>query len=230
MIIAERKPLTEVLSMLDGSRSIVVLGCRSCTAICLAGGEKEAKEVAEALSLHSELKDKGWEVTAVTVERACEKEFLEPLAGFSGTVVSVACGVGAQVVQGTCPDARVVPGVNTSNMGAPEGMGVFMEKCAGCGDCILHLTAGICPIARCAKSLLNGPCGGSQNGRCEVSPDTPCAWEQIVRALERQGRTDLLEANIPPRDWRSSRSGGPRRIVNVEAAPGEAQTEWRGEE
>jgi hypothetical protein len=230
MIIAERKPLIEVLGMLEGSQKIKVLGCRSCTAICLAGGEKEAKELTEALSLHSELKGKGWNVTSVTVERACEKEMLSSLEGFEGTVVSMACGVGAQTVQELLPEVRVLPGVNTSNMGAPEGMGVFVERCAGCGDCVLHLTAGICPISRCAKSLLNGPCGGSQNGRCEVSPDTPCAWDQIVRALEKQGRTDLLETNIPPKDWRPSRSGGPRRIVNQEAAPGEAQRAWRGEE
>ncbi len=227
MIIAERKPLPEVLGMLDGSNEILVLGCRSCTAICLAGGEKESKAMCEALALHSELKGKGWKVDTLTVERACEREFLDSLVGFSGTVVSMACGVGAQVVQDICPDARTVPGVDTSNMGAPEGMGVFMERCAGCGDCILHLTAGICPIARCAKSLLNGPCGGSQNGRCEVSPDLPCAWDQIVRALERQDRTELLAVNIPPRDWRPSRNGGPRRIVNPEAATGEAQRAWR---
>lgn len=227
MIIAERKPLPEVLGMLDGSNEILVLGCRSCTAICLAGGEKESKAMCEALALHSELKGKGWKVDTLTVERACEREFLDSLVGFSGTVVSMACGVGAQVVQDICPDARTVPGVDTSNMGAPEGMGVFMERCAGCGDCILHLTAGICPIARCAKSLLNGPCGGSQNGRCEVSPDLPCAWDQIVRALERQDRTELLAVNIPPRDWRPSRNGGPRRIVNAEAAAGEAQRAWR---
>jgi hypothetical protein len=152
---------------------------------------------------------------------------LSPLESVHGTVISMACGVGAQTVQEIYPELRVLPGVNTSNMGAPEGMGVFVERCAGCGDCVLHLTAGICPIARCAKSLLNGPCGGSQNGRCEVSPDTPCAWDQIVKALERQGRTDLLENNIPPKDWRPSRSGGPRRIINPEAVPGEAQRSWR---
>ncbi|NLX47704.1 MAG: hypothetical protein GXY70_06015 [Euryarchaeota archaeon] len=227
MIIAEKKPLPEVLGMLEGSSEVLVLGCRSCTAICLVGGEREAMETCEALALHSEIKDKGWKVRSLTVERACEREFLTPLNGFKGTVVSMACGVGAQVVQEHCPDARVVPGVNTSNMGAPEGTGTFVERCAGCGDCILHLTAGICPIARCAKSLLNGPCGGSQNGRCEVSPDTPCAWDQIVKALERQGRLDLLDANIPPRDWRPSRNGGPRRIVNAEASPGDAQRRWR---
>ena len=227
MIIAERKPLTEVIDMLDGAQQVTVLGCRSCTAICLAGGEKEAKEMAEALSLHSELKAKGWDVSALTVERACEKEFLAPLEGRKGTVVSMACGVGAQVAQAMFPSLNVVPGVNTSNMGAPESLGVFVEKCAGCGDCIIHLTAGICPIARCAKSLLNGPCGGSQNGKCEVSPDTPCAWDQIVKAQLERGRADLLQVIIPPKDWRSSRNGGPRRIVNQEAVPGERQKAWR---
>ena len=227
MIIIERKPLAEVLEMLEGATDVIVLGCRSCAAVSLAGGEKEAKEMAEALSLHSELKGKGWKVTAITVERACEKELLSPLSGTTATVVSMACGVGAQVLQALSPEARVLPGVNTVSMGAPEGVGVFMEKCAGCGDCTLHLTAGICPIARCAKNLLNGPCGGSQNGKCEVSPDTPCAWDQIVRSLESQGRLDLLDVVIPPKDWRSSRHGGPRRTINQEALPGEAQRAWR---
>jgi ferredoxin len=229
MIIAERKPLNEVLGMLEGAQDIVVLGCRSCTAICLAGGEREAKEVSEALSLHSELEGKGWNVSAITVERACEREFLSPLENFKGSLVSMACGVGAQVAQEFTAEVRVIPGVNTSSMGAPEGMGVFVERCAGCGDCVLHLTAGICPIARCAKNLLNGPCGGSQNGKCEVSPETPCAWDQIVRSLERQGRSGDLEINIPPKDWRPSRNGGPRRTVNAEALPGEEQRKWREE-
>jgi hypothetical protein len=99
-------------------------------------------------------------------------------------------------------------------MGAPEEPGVYVERCAGCGDCVLHLTGGICPIARCSKSLLNGPCGGSQNGKCEVSSETPCGWEEIYRSLERLGRLDLLEESIPPRNWLPSRSGGPRRIVH----------------
>lgn len=229
MIIAERKPLSEVLGMLEGSSEILVLGCRSCTAICLVGGEREARAMCEALSLRSEIRGGGWKVEALTVERACEKEFLTPLAGFKGTVVSMACGVGAQVVQELLPEARVVPGVNTSNMGAPEGRGAFVERCVGCGDCVLHLTAGICPLARCAKNLLNGPCGGSRNGRCEVSPETPCAWDQIIKALERQGRDDLLRTNVPPKDWRPSRHGGPRRTIDPESYPGQVERLWRGE-
>ncbi len=105
-------------------------------------------------------------------------------------------------------------------MGAPEEMGVFMEKCGGCGDCVLHLTGGICPMARCAKSLMNGPCGGSQNGKCEISAETPCAWDQIYHSLERLGRLDLMETPLPPKDWRPSRSGGPRKIVRKEYGHG----------
>ncbi len=95
-----------------------------------------------------------------------------------------------------------------------------VEKCGGCGDCVLHLTGGVCPIARCAKSLLNGPCGGSQDGRCEVDRETPCGWEQIYQSLGRLGRLDLLEVNIPPRSWLPSRSGGPRRTVRPSVAKG----------
>ncbi len=132
-------------------------------------------------------------------------------------IVSLACGVGAQVIHEVYPDAFVVPGVNTVSMGAPEERGVYREKCAGCGDCVLHLTGGVCPVARCSKSLMNGPCGGSQNGKCEIDPDTPCGWDLIYRSLKQQGRLDLMEAVIPPKNWKPSRSGGPRRTVRKEA-------------
>jgi hypothetical protein len=208
-----------------------VAGCRSCVAICLAGGEKEVGVVAESLRLYSDLNGKEWRVDEVTVERQCEKEFvLDLIERTKGkdAVLSLACGVGAQSVQSLYPGIRVLPGLNTSNMGAPEEQGVFVEKCGGCGDCVLHLTGGICPIVRCAKSLLNGPCGGSQNGKCEISPDVPCAWDQIYHSLERLGRLDLLEELIPPKNWLPSRSGGPRKIVRPEAVLTPVEKELRG--
>jgi hypothetical protein len=142
---------------------------------------------------------------------------------------SIACGVGAQTIQAMYPKVRALPGLNTSNMGAPVEPGIFMEKCGGCGDCVIHLTGGICPIVRCAKSLLNGPCGGSQNGKCEIGGDTPCAWEEIYQSLKELGRLDLLEANIPPKDWTPSRSGGPRKVVRPEAVMTETERQLRGE-
>lgn len=220
MIIADQKPMREICKNVEGHRKILVAGCRSCAAICLAGGEKEVGILAESLRLYSDLNGRDWEVSEITVERQCEKEWvreMRPNVEGRDVVISIACGVGAQVMQDLYPDTRIVPGLNTSNMGAPEEQGIFLEKCGGCGDCVLHLTGGICPIARCAKSLMNGPCGGSQNGKCEVNPDTPCAWDQIHQSLKRLGRLDLMEQVIPPKNWIPSRSGGPRKIVRPEA-------------
>ena len=231
MIIGEQKRLEEVAGMLEGQRRILVAGCRSCVAICLAGGEKEVALLAESLRLLSSLRSKGWEIEEATVERQCEKEWVTELAPRiegKDAVLSLACGVGAQTIQAIYPKVRVLPGLNTSNMGAPEEAGIFVEKCGGCGDCVLHLTGGICPIARCAKSLLNGPCGGSQGGKCEVSPQTPCAWEEIHRSLQALGRLDLLEEPIPPKSWLPARDGGPRRIVNQEAVLTEEQKRMKG--
>lgn len=220
MIIGEQKPFKEIVRNLEGHEIILVAGCRSCVAICLAGGEKEVGVLAESLRIHSDLNDLGWEVGEATVERQCEKEWvreLAPLVEEVDCVLSMACGVGAQIVQEVFPDTRVIPGLNTSNMGAPEEQGIWSEKCGGCGDCVLHLTGGICPMARCAKNLLNGPCGGSQDGMCEIDPETPCAWDQIFQSLKRLGRLDLMEENIPPKDWTPSRNGGPRTIVKSSA-------------
>jgi len=220
MIIGEQKPLKEIISNLEGHETILVAGCRSCVAICLAGGEKEVGIMAESLRLHSDINDLGWEIAETTVERQCESEWvleLAPLVEEADCVLSMACGVGAQTVQALFPDTRVIPGLNTSNMGAPEEQGMWSEKCGGCGDCVLHLTGGICPIARCAKSLLNGPCGGSQDGMCEIDPDTPCAWDEIFQSLKRLGRLDLMEEVIPPKSWIPSRNGGPRKIVKESA-------------
>lgn len=220
MIIAKQKDLSKIIDSLEGHRRILVAGCRSCVAICQAGGEKETAKVAEALRLHASLKGSGWEVDEVTLERQCEREWVDEVAEKvqgHDAIVSMACGVGAQTMQERYPGVRVVPGLDTSNMGAPEEQGIYVERCGGCGDCVLHLTGGICPVARCSKSLLNGPCGGSQNGRCEIDPETPCAWDQIYQSLKRLGRLELMEVVIPPKSWLPSRNGGPRRIVNKAA-------------
>jgi len=107
----------------------------------------------------------------------------------------------------------VLPGLNTAFMGLPTEQGVWEERCAACGSCILGLTGGICPIARCAKQLLNGPCGGSQNGLCEIGHDTPCAWQLIYDRLKAQNRLHLLMEIQPAKNWSTSRDGGPRRIA-----------------
>jgi hypothetical protein len=156
------------------------------------------------------------DVTHTTVQRQCEWEYIDPLndqIGEVDAVISLGCGIGVQALAERYPDAVIVPGLNTSFLGLPTEQGVWEERCAACGECILGLTGGICPIARCAKQLLNGPCGGSQEGVCELNPETPCAWQLIYEKLAAQDRLHLLMEIQPPKDWSTSRDGGPRKIT-----------------
>ncbi len=216
MIIAERKPLDEIAAMAAPYKRVCVFGCNACVAVCMAGGQKEAEELAQLLRIHRKKENIEGEVEAFSVERQCEYEFvdevLEKLKSYD-LVVSVACGVGAQTVIEHDPSIRVVPGLNTTSMGYPTAQGVWSERCLGCGDCVLHLTLGICPITRCAKSILNGPCGGSADGFCEISKDVPCAWQLIHDRLASFGRLKDLAEIQPPKDWSKSHHGGPRTTV-----------------
>jgi len=216
MIIAEQKPLEEIKGLIAGAEKVLVVGCGTCVTVCFAGGEKEAGILATSLRMATKLDGNGQDVTHVTVQRQCEWEYIDPLSeqiGQADTVLSLGCGVGAQALAERFPQAVVVPGLNTSFMGLPTEQGVWEERCAACGDCILGLTGGICPIARCAKQLLNGPCGGSQNGVCEVDPETPCAWQLIYDKLKAQDRLHLILEIQPPKNWSASRDGGPRKIT-----------------
>jgi len=156
------------------------------------------------------------DVTHITVQRQCEWEYIDPLADSiqeADIVLSIGCGIGVQALAERFPDKIVVPGLNTTFLGLPQEQGVWEERCAACGSCILGLTGGICPIARCAKQLLNGPCGGSQDGVCEIGHETPCAWQLIYDRLKAQNRLHLILEIQPPKDWSTSRDGGPRRIT-----------------
>ena len=216
MIIAEQKPLEEIKDLVAEAQNVLVVGCGTCVTVCFAGGEKEAGILATSLRMKSKLDGAAKEVTHLTVQRQCEWEYIDPISEQVGEVdalVSLGCGIGVQALAERFPEAFVVPGLNTTFMGLPIEQGIWEERCAACGDCILGLTGGICPIARCAKQLLNGPCGGSQNGVCEINPDTPCAWQLIYDKLKSQDRLHLLMEIQSPKDWSTSRDGGPRKIT-----------------
>ncbi len=216
MIIAERKPLEEIAAMAAPYKKVCVLGCNTCVGICMAGGEKEARETASLLRIHRKKENLKGEVDVFSIERQCEFEFidevLERLKGYD-LIVSLACGVGVQTIVEHVQSLRVVPGLNTTSMGYPTEQGVWSERCLGCGDCVLHLTMGVCPITRCAKTLLNGPCGGSAEGLCEVGEDIPCAWQLIHDRLSSFSRLGDLSEIQPPKDWSTSHHGGPRTTV-----------------
>jgi ferredoxin len=216
MIIGEQKPLEEIKELIGDARKVLVAGCGTCVTVCFAGGEREAQILASSLRLASQVDGGPKEVTDVTVQRQCEWEYIDPLAeqiAESDVVVSLACGIGVQTLVERFPDAWVVPGLNTTFLGMPQEQGIWVERCQACGDCILGLTGGICPIARCSKQLLNGPCGGSHDGKCEINDEVDCAWHLIYERLKRMDRLDLMLKFQPPKDWSTSRDGGPRKIV-----------------
>lgn len=216
MIVAEQKPLDEIRTLIDGAQNVLVVGCGTCVTVCFAGGAREAAITATSLRMASKLDGNSQHVNDATVQRQCEWEYLDQIAeqvAEADVVLSLGCGIGVQALVEHFPDAWVVPGLNTSFMGLPTEQGVWAERCAACGDCVLGLTGGICPIARCSKSLLNGPCGGSEDGHCEIDPDVPCAWQLIYDRLSSQDKLHVLLELQPPKNWRTSRDGGPRKII-----------------
>ncbi len=211
MIVAERKPFDEIKGMVAGYKKVLTIGCGTCVAVCLAGGSKEVETLNAELKLNFG-KDK-IEFGSKTLERQCDMEFLEELdeiAGDYDAFVSMACGAGIQFLAERFPDKPVFPAVDTSFIGVNLDVGWYEEKCRACGSCVLGLTGGICPVTMCAKSLFNGPCGGTNNGSCEINKDQPCAWFKIYERLAAQGRLDQIKEISPPNDWRNQI---PRKII-----------------
>ncbi len=215
MIVAERKPLEEIVENIEGASKILVAGCGTCVAVCMAGGEKEAGLLRNELEMALKVRGSDAEVEVATVQRQCDMEFLDELedkvAG-KDLVISVACGAGIQFMAKRYEPVRVLPGVNTTFIGVNNAPGDWQEYCQMCGTCVLDQTGGICPIARCSKSLLNGPCGGSDSDHCEINPEIDCAWALIYHRMKALGRVDKMRKIIAPKDWKTSRDGGPRRI------------------
>jgi ferredoxin len=214
MIVAEQKPIEEIMDMLPAVDNLLVVGCNTCVTVCLAGGEKEVKVLSAAIRLSN----KGiGTVNEASIERQCDREFLSELgaaAREAGAILSMACGAGIQMLSDAYPDKIVLPAVNTLFMGSNEDAGYWMERCLGCGDCVLDLTAGICPRTRCSKGLMNGPCGGSENGKCEVDPENiECGWNLIYQRLKSLNMLDRLMDIQPPQDWSKTHDGGPRRLI-----------------
>jgi ferredoxin len=219
MIIADRKPLDEILDMVKDCNKILIIGCKGCVTVCNVGGSKEGGIVASALKISRKKDGPPLEIDEKTLERQCDPEYIDQVKNMVAdydAVISMACGVGPQFLSEAYPDQRFFPAVNTTFFGGALQHGIWVERCAGCGTCVIHHFDGMCPIARCSKSLLNGPCGGSAEGKCEIAKDVECIWDMIVRKKMEQGRLeDLLEFR-PAKDWTTARDGGPRKSVREE--------------
>lgn len=216
MIVAEKKPIEEIIEQVKDYKNILIAGCNECVTVCEAGGKKEVGVLASALRMYFMNKGENRNIDEITLERQCDHEYLEELRNIIDkydAVVSLACGVGVQFLAEKYISTPSIPGVNTCFMGVTEERGVWSERCQGCGQCLLATTAGICPISRCAKRLLNGPCGGSTKGKCEISKDLDCAWQLIINRLKELDRLDDYERLAPIKDWSTERAGGPRRVI-----------------
>jgi len=211
--ITEQKPFEEIIQSLGKAKKAYLVGCGTCATICHTGGKSEVLEMKEKLEAAGK-KITGWMV----IPTACDeltKYALEEQGGEvnkADAILAMTCAFGVQTMA-MFSDKPVYPALNTLFVGKEEAPGQFIEVCMQCGNCVLATTAGICPLVRCAKSLLNGPCGGSVDGKCEVSPDIPCAWQLIYDRLEALGQLEALEEIVPLRDWSTSREGGPRRFT-----------------
>lgn len=217
MIIAERKPFEEISKMVAGYKKMLVVGCGACVTICWAGGEKEVGILSSQLRLAASREGKELSIIESTVERQCETEMVEELkdkAQEVEVILSMGCGVGVQTIADVFEEKLVFPALNTTFIGMPQGEGIWTERCAACGDCLLYWTGGICPAARCAKGLLNGPCGGTRRGgKCEIDPEKDCAWVIIYQRLEKQERLDLMERYYEPRNYRAVKRPGKIEII-----------------
>jgi ferredoxin len=192
MIIAERKPLEEIKNMIAGYKRILVVGCGTCVTICWAGGEKEVGILSSQLRLASNKEENELSILEAVVERQCEKEMVEELRDKVQEVEAVL------------------------SLGMPEGEGLWTEMCGACGDCFLDRTGGICPVVRCAKGLLNGPCGGTRKGgKCEIDPEKDCVWVLIYRRLEKQGRLDLMRKYYQAKNYRAVKRPGKVQAVQA---------------
>jgi ferredoxin len=213
MIITKQKEIREILKFLEAESKIFIVGCGECSTTCKTGGEDDIKKIKELLE------KEGKTVTGycipgapciaakVKMELAKNRKIIES----SDSILVLACGLGIQsVAENLRIDKKVHVGCDTLFMGAIDAAGSFQERCSACGDCVLDLTGIICPVTRCAKGMLNGPCGGQNKGKCEVDKTSDCAWILIYNKLKKEGSLKLLKERRPPKDH--SKSSKPRTL------------------
>lgn len=216
MVIGDRKPFEEIMKMIEGHKKIMVLGCGGCVTVCLTGGHDEVRVLSSQIRMAREKEGNPIEIVEKTIERQCDPEYLDMAASEAEDVeaiLSMACGAGVNFMADKYQTKPIYPALNTTFVGGSLKEGYYVERCQTCGECKLFYTGGICPIARCSKSLLNGPCGGATDGKCEIDPEIDCAWQLIINRLENLDLMERYEDILEICDWRTNRDGGPRKMI-----------------
>lgn len=219
MIVGNLKPIEEIASSVSGFKKVMVIGCGGCVSVCLTGGERAAEGLARDLSDAGYYEKEPPEFFVKNFLRQCEPDLLKTYLHTPpdmDAILSLACGAGVQTLVDVFNDIPVLPAINTSFLGALDTQGIWKEKCQGCGNCVLDQTGGICPVTRCAKKLLNGPCGGSRDGKCEINREVDCAWQLIIDRLTALGKLEDYMKILPPKDWSLDRGSGPRSMAHAD--------------
>jgi ferredoxin len=203
MIVTKPKPFSEIIGSLGNERVVFIVGCSECASVCKTGGEQQVNDLKE------KLEREGKTVSGfVVLSPGCslmeaKKEFrkAKEAIGRADSLIVMSCGGGVQIAQ----EASAKPvhsATNTMFLGTMKRVGSFQEYCSMCGECVLDMTGGICPATRCAKGLLNGPCGGAKEGKCEVNPDLDCAWIKIYDRLKEMGKlARFMDSQVQVRDY-----------------------------
>lgn len=203
MIISELKPWSETLNYLKDDRKVFIVGCKGCAESCKTGGEPQVLEA------KAKLEQEGKTITGYTLaDFLCDKSLVklklwahQDEVAAADSLLVMTCGIGVQATAAVV-DKPVHPACNTISVGGTQGEWRGDERCYECGDCLLDFTGGICPLTACTKSLINGPCGGAKDGRCEFEPDArECGWHRIYLRLKNLGKLDKMKAMVAPKDY-----------------------------
>ncbi|MDA3936229.1 MAG: methylenetetrahydrofolate reductase C-terminal domain-containing protein [Actinomycetota bacterium] len=199
MIVVRQKPIAEICDMIGRHSRVLLVGCNTCAAVSLAGGETEVDTLLQFLKLANKRRATYTEFGPAVLQRQCEPEYIEGLEheGYDA-ILSLGCGAGVALLSEMI-GKPVYPALDTLFIGAAKGLAHWSAECSACGKCVLGETAGICPVTRCAKGILNGPCGGVSDGTCELG-DRPCAWVEIYERLEALGRVEQFKQISSPPD------------------------------
>lgn len=214
MIITKQKTFAEMMKALEGQGKVFIIGCGECSTTCKTGGEEDVKKAKLAFEQVGKtvtgycIPSAPCVAAKLKLELAKNRKAMEA----ADAILVFACGLGIQSVKDNLRiDKPMHVGCDTLFMGQVDSNNAFLERCTACGDCVLELTGMICPVTRCPKSLLNGPCGGQDKGKCEVNKDKDCTWILIYNELKKQNKLHLLRQTKPPKDH--SKSVKPRSLI-----------------
>ena len=212
MIVTKPKAIEEILKVL-GTGPVFLIGCSECATLCHTGGKDEVLTMKELLE-NKKIPVSGYAVLDPACHLQNNKRMLKEYAKELDTakkVLVLACGNGVQTVAENLADKQVLTGTDTLFLGEISHVIEFDKRCVLCGECVVDRFAGLCPVSRCPKSMINGPCGGSSGGKCEINEELECVWDRIYKELKKRGNLQVLSAIQKPKDW--SKSGEMKRRV-----------------